>query len=154
MTHLFSVFQFKMSMYDLDNERKRNPEGRKDWMTERDNTICLGHFMAGAQKQPTKKLKIIIVWNQYTLFDSSRFIHSDCGSSLVKMYMPTGEHCWKKNSGLQWPRTSNLLSYIGRYVEWDLNFYCTVLYIAPMLFLTAEPRGRPVASSMFNIIFN
>ena len=25
-----------------------------------------------------------LVWNQYTLFDLSRFIHSDCGSSPVK----------------------------------------------------------------------
>ena len=71
------------------------------------------------------------------------------------MYMPTGEHCWKKNSAAQWARTSNLwisslirslLSYVGRYVEWDLNFYCTVIYIATMLHLTAEQRGRPVAS--------
>ena len=35
-------------------------------------------------------------------------IYSDWGSSPVKMYMPTGEHCWKKNSGAQWARTSNL----------------------------------------------
>ena len=34
-------------------------------------------------------------------------------------------------------------------MEWDLNVYCTVLYIATMLHLTAEPRGRPVASSMY-----
>ena len=42
------------------------------------------------------------------------------------MAMPTGEHCWKKNSGAPWARTSNLwitsltrcpLSYLGRYVE-------------------------------------
>ena len=48
-------------------------------------------------------------------------------------HMPTRLHCWKKkNSGAQWARTSNLLitvqtrsklSYIGRYVEWYLNFY-------------------------------
>ena len=25
-----------------------------------------------------------LVWNQYTLFDSSRIIHSDCGSSPFK----------------------------------------------------------------------
>ena len=76
--------------------------------------------------------------------------------------MPTGKHCWKKNSGTKWARTSNLwipsltrslLSYVGRYVEWDLNFYCTLLYIAKMLHLTEEPRGRPVASSMYHIIF-
>ena len=30
----------------------------------------------------------------------------------------------------------------------DLNLYCTMLYIATMLYLTAEPRDRPVASSM------
>ena len=50
--------------------------------------------------------------------------------------MPTGEHCWKKNSGTPWARTGNLwipsltrspLRYFGRYVKWDLN---TVLYIA------------------------
>ena len=44
------------------------------------------------------------------------------------MAMSTGEHCWKKNSGTPWARTSNLwipsltrspLSYLGRYVEWD-----------------------------------
>ena len=95
-------------------------------------------------------------------FGSSCFIHSECGSSPVKMYMQTGEDCWKKNNGAQWARTSNLwisslthslLSYVGRYVEWDLNFYCTLLYIATMLHLTAKPRGRPVASSMYHIIF-
>ena len=52
-----------------------------------------------------------LVWNQYTLFDSSRFIHSDCESSPVKMAMPTGEHCWKKNSGASGARTSNLRSF-------------------------------------------
>ena len=52
-----------------------------------------------------------LVWNQYTLFDSSRFIHSDCESSPVKMAMPTGEHCWKKNSGAPGARTSNLRSF-------------------------------------------
>ena len=52
-----------------------------------------------------------LVWNQYTLFDSSRFIYSDCESSPVKMAMPTGEHCWKKNSGAPWARTSNLRSF-------------------------------------------
>ena len=39
-------------------------------------------------------------------------------------------------------------------MEWNLNFYCTVLYIATMLHLTTEPRGRLVASSMYHIIFN
>ena len=29
------------------------------------------------------------------------------------------------------------------------NFYCTVLYIATKLHLTAEPLGRPVALSMY-----
>ena len=52
--------------------------------------------------------------------------------------MPTSEHCWKKNICAQWARTSNiwitvqtrsLLSYVGRYVEWDLNFYCTMQYV-------------------------
>ena len=72
--------------------------------------------------------------------------------------MPTGEHCWKKNSGEQLTRTINLwipsltrslLSYVGRYVEWDLNLYCTLLCIATIVYLNAEPRGRPVASSMY-----
>ena len=27
-----------------------------------------------------------LVWNQYTLLDSLRFIHSECGSSPVKTY--------------------------------------------------------------------
>ena len=27
-----------------------------------------------------------LVWNQYTLFDSSRFIHSECGSSRTDLY--------------------------------------------------------------------
>ena len=63
------------------------------------------------------------------MIDSSPFIHCDCWSSPVKMYMPTGEHCWKKNSGAQWTRANNLwipsltrsvLNYVGRYVEWDL----------------------------------
>ena len=40
------------------------------------------------------------------------------------------------------------------YVELDLKFYCTVLYIATMLYLTALPRGRLVASSMYHIILN
>ena len=61
---------------------------------------------------------------------SSWTFHSDCGSSPVTMAMTTGEHCWKKNSGAPWARTSKLwipsltrspLSYLGRYVEWDLN---------------------------------
>ena len=25
---------------------------------------------------------------------------------LLKMVMPTGEHCWKKNSGASWAQTS------------------------------------------------
>ena len=33
------------------------------------------------------------------------------------------------------------------------NFYCNVLYIATMLHLTAEPRGGPVAPSVYHIIF-
>ena len=40
-----------------------------------------------------------------------KFIHSDCESSPVKMAMPTGEHCWKKNSGAAGARTSNLRSF-------------------------------------------
>ena len=63
--------------------------------------------------------------------------------------MPTGEHCWKKNSGAQWARTSNLwipslscslLSNVGRYVEWDLNFYCTV-YIKLQCYTSLQNRA-------------
>ena len=43
--------------------------------------------------------------------------------------------------------------HMWRYVEWDLNFYCTVLYIATMLHISAESRGRPVTSRMYHIIF-
>ena len=39
----------------------------------------------------------------------SRFSHSDCRSSPVKMYMPTSNHCLKKNSGAKWARTRMLL---------------------------------------------
>ena len=38
-------------------------------------------------------------------------------------------------------------------MEWDLNFYCTVLYIATMLHITTEQRGRLVASRMYHIMF-
>ena len=37
-------------------------------------------------------------------------------------------------------------------MEWDLNFYCTVRYVATMLHLTAEPHSRPVAWCMYHII--
>ena len=38
-------------------------------------------------------------------------------------------------------------------MEWDLNFYCTLLYIAIMLHRMAEPRRRPAfASSVHHII--
>ena len=58
MTNLCTKFHLKISMYDLDNERKLNPEGRndgrtglrKDGMTGRGNTICPGHFMVGHKK--------------------------------------------------------------------------------------------------------
>ena len=45
------------------------------------------------------------------------------------------------------------LSYVGRYVEWDLSFCYTVEDIATTLRLTTKPRGRLVASSMYHIIF-
>ena len=110
------------------------------------------------KKQPTNKLKIRILSETSIpyLIRHASFILI-VGSLHEKMAMPTGEHWWKKNSGAPWARTSNLwipsltrspLSYLGIYVEWDLNFYCTVLYLATMLHLTAEPRGRPVASRM------
>ena len=38
-------------------------------------------------------------------------------------------------------------------MEWDLNFYCTVLYLETMLHHTAEPGGRLAASSIHHIIF-
>ena len=115
------------------------------------------------------------------------------------MAMPTGEHCWKKNSGAPWARNSNIwipsltrspLSYLGRYVEWDLKFNVqfyiyilglanalivetkflelamslldfspriplgtfSILLVATMLHLTAEPHSRPVASSMYFVL--
>ena len=34
MTNLRTKFHLKISMYDLDNERKLNPEGRNDGRTE------------------------------------------------------------------------------------------------------------------------
>ena len=86
------------------------------------------------KKKPSNKLKIRLLSETSILYLIRHA--SDCGSSPVKMTMPTAEHCLKKNSGPQWARTSNLwipsptrslLSYVGRYVEWDLNFYCTVL---------------------------
>ena len=54
--------------------------------------------------------------------------------------MPTGEYCWKKNSGAPWARTSNLcilrltlslLRYLGRYVKLDLNSYCMCAIVKP-----------------------
>ena len=38
---------------------------------------------------------------------------------------------------------------------WGVGFklYCTVIYIPTMLHLTVEPRGRPVASSVYHIYF-
>ena len=96
----------------------------------------------------TYKLKIRILLETSVLyFNSSSFSHSDFGSSPAKTYMPTSEHCWKKNSDAQWARTSNLLiagltrfnlSFIERYVEWSLNSFCSVLYIATIVHLTAS----------------
>ena len=66
-----------------------------------------------------------------SLFDSSHFSHSDCGSLPVKTYV-NKRTLLEDNSGAQWTRTINLwitdvplskLSYVGRYVEWDFNFY-------------------------------
>ena len=56
-------------------------------------------------KNPTNTL----ISNQYTLpvFYSLRFSHSYYGPVPVRP-MPTTEHCWKKNSGIQRARTSNL----------------------------------------------
>ena len=48
VTNLCTKFHLKISMYDRENERKLNPEGQKDGMTKRGNTICPSHFMAGA----------------------------------------------------------------------------------------------------------
>ena len=48
VTNLCTKFHLKISMYNFNNERKLNPEWRKDGMTERGNTICPSHFMAGA----------------------------------------------------------------------------------------------------------
>ena len=48
VTNLCTKFCLKISIFDRDNERKLNPEGRNDGRTERGNTICPDHFMAGA----------------------------------------------------------------------------------------------------------
>ena len=40
-----------------------------------------------------------IVWNQYTLFDSPRFIHSDCGSSPAKTYAKQSNIAGRKTVG-------------------------------------------------------
>ena len=76
------------------------------------------------------------------------------------MAMPTGEHCWKKNSGAPWARTSNLRSfwipslthspprYLGRYVNWDLN---TVLFIAIIFTMVIIlPSLNPAKFFQFN----
>ena len=82
------------------------------------------------KKQPTNKLKVRI------LSETSISIWFVTLQSF-KTYMLTSQQCWKKNSDAQSARTSNLwitgltrsqLNYIGRYVEWELIFYCTVLY--------------------------
>ena len=75
------------------------------------------------------------------------------------MAMQTGEHCWKKNSGTPWAPTSNLwilsltrspLRYLGRReVGFKQLLYVQRYSIATMLHVTAEPRGRPVASSVY-----
>ena len=67
---------------------------------------CL--FKAGPlrYKQPTNKLKTRIS-NQYTLFDSSRFSHSDCGTSPEKTYVNKRtlleEKYWRKVGSNQQP---------------------------------------------------
>ena len=48
VTNLCTKFHLKISMYHRENGRKLNPEGQNDGRTEMGNTICPGHFMAGA----------------------------------------------------------------------------------------------------------
>ena len=46
--------------------------------------------------------------------------------------------------------TRSPLRYLGRYVKWDLNIALYIANsIATMLHVTAEPRSRPVDSSMY-----
>ena len=99
-------------------------------------------------KLRTNKLKIIknLVSNQCSIFDSPRF-SSDCGSSPVKTYANKQIlYCWKKYSCAQWARTSNLriidfslskLSYVGRYAEWNLNWY-HFSFIVPCLYFSIQ----------------
>ena len=76
----------------------------------------------------------LVVWNQYTLFDSSRFSHSDCGVSIWNDVCQQENIVGRKivaNIGLE-PATSGLQSkrapYVCWYVEWDLNFdNCTAI---------------------------
>ena len=68
--------------------------------------------------------------------------------------MPTSEHCWKKKSGSQRARTSDLWissltrSRLSWYVEWDSNFYCTFIFIfiATMLYVAVSCMHNNVIS--------
>ena len=77
------------------------------------------------------------------------------------MSMPTGEHCWKKNSGASWARTSNLwipsltrspLRYLGRYVKWDLNTVLIKRWLRCSVF--SLPTYRPSASLCLHVTRN
>ena len=93
-------------------------------------------------KQHTNKLKIRILYETSILY----LIRHASFLLIVGRRML----CWKKNSGAQRARISNLwntvqmrsqLRYVGRHVVWDLNFYCTVLHcIAKKLHFTAQRR--------------
>ena len=85
-------------------------------------------------KQLTKNLKIILSQTSITYLIRHESVIFIVGLHLYRR-MPTSKHCRKKNSGARWARTSNLwikvillsqLSYVGRYVEWDLNIINTV----------------------------
>ena len=74
---------------------------------------------------------ILLISNQYTLFYTSRFSHSDCGSSPVKTYAIKQTLLKEKRrtvGSTQQPLDYRPFAYrnVGRYVEWDLTFINTV----------------------------
>ena len=102
-----------------------------------------------------------LVWNQILYLIRHAFSYSNCGSSPAKT-CANKQTLFEKNSGSQRARTSDLwisslthsrLSQAGWYVEWDLNFYCTVLYIATVLYVASMHNHAIVAPGMYNIIF-
>ena len=54
-------------MYDLDNERKLNPEGRNDGRTERGNTICPGHYSTGLKFELNLRILVTHLYPEFQL---------------------------------------------------------------------------------------